>query len=86
MGVSALSGGVNAFSAPPGVPKDTPFWWRDPASGQQILVMWHPGGYGGLHKKVYIADKHSCIHHKGFDELLCVSWRDDNQGGWVVDE
>ena len=42
-GVRAVSVGVNGGSAPPGVPKNTPFWWRDEASGKQLLAFWHPG-------------------------------------------
>lgn len=43
-GIKAISVGVNAGSAPPGVPKYTPFIWRDEPSGTQILAFWHPGG------------------------------------------
>lgn len=46
-GVHALSVGVNGVSAPPGVPKNTPFWWRDEPSGEQLLAFWHPGRAGG---------------------------------------
>ena len=42
-GVIALSVGVNGGSAPPDVPLNQPFIWRDPPSGAQILAMWHPG-------------------------------------------
>lgn len=42
-GVEAVSVGVNAGSAPPGVPPFTPFLWRDEESGQQLLAFWHPG-------------------------------------------
>jgi hypothetical protein len=42
-GVLGITGGVNAFSAPPGVPKNTPFVWRDEQSGTKLLAMWHPG-------------------------------------------
>lgn len=40
--------GVNGGSAPPAVPKNTPFIWRDLPSGKQLLAMWHPGGYSGF--------------------------------------
>eukprot|EP00887_Chlorella_sp_A99_P001854 scaffold19.g1854.t1 len=46
-GVRALSVGVNAGSAPPAVPFNAPFWWRDEPSGAQLLAFWHPGGYSG---------------------------------------
>lgn len=39
--------GVNGGSAPPAVPHNRPFWWRDAASGKQLLAFWHPGGYSG---------------------------------------
>ena len=42
-GVKALSVGVNSGSAPPGVPHNRPFIWRDPPTGAQIIAMWHPG-------------------------------------------
>ena len=42
-GVQAFTIGVNGGSAPPGVPKNTPFWWRDEASGKQLLGVLHPG-------------------------------------------
>lgn len=46
-GIKAISVGVNAGSAPPGVPWFTPFLWRDEASGTQILAFWHPGAVQG---------------------------------------
>lgn len=46
-GVRALTVGVNGFSAPPGVPKRTPFIWWDEESGSQIIAMWHEGAAGG---------------------------------------
>lgn len=42
-GVQGFTGGVNGFSAPPGVPKNTPFVWRDEESDTELLAMWHPG-------------------------------------------
>lgn len=44
-GVKALSVGVNAGSAPPGVPKSTPFIWTDPQSGEELVAMWHEGAW-----------------------------------------
>ena len=43
-GVRAISVGVNGGSAPPAVPLNAPFLWRDTASGTQLLAFWHPGG------------------------------------------
>lgn len=47
LGVKALTVGVNGVSAPPAVPFNTPFWWRDGPSGAQLLSFWHPGEWGG---------------------------------------
>eukprot|EP00775_Hariotina_reticulata_P003530 gene3530-3799_t len=79
-GIKAVTGGVNGFSAPPGVPKTTPFIWRDEESGQQLFAMWHPGGYAGHVKDVHIDSWKDCITAEGFDHVLCASWRDDNAG------
>ena len=38
-----LSIGVNGGSAPPAVPWNQPFLWRDEGTGSQIIAMWHPG-------------------------------------------
>lgn len=38
-----MSVGVNGGSAPPGVPKNTPFVWHDTLSDAQLLAFWHPG-------------------------------------------
>ena len=42
-GVRAVTIGVNGGSAPPGVPKNSPFIWRDEASGAELLTVLHPG-------------------------------------------
>lgn len=42
-GVRAVTIGVNGGSAPPGVPKNTPFIWRDEASGTELVTVLHPG-------------------------------------------
>ncbi len=42
-GVQAITIGVNGGSAPPGVPKNTPFIWRDKPSGKEIITAVHPG-------------------------------------------
>lgn len=47
-GVQAISVGVNSGSAPPDVPHNTPFIWRDEPSGTSLLAFWHPGGYSGV--------------------------------------
>ena len=42
-GVQAITIGVNGGSAPPGVPKNTPFLWRDKPSGREMVTVVHPG-------------------------------------------
>ena len=42
-GVRAVTIGVNGGSAPPGVPKNSPFIWRDEASGAELFTVLHPG-------------------------------------------
>ena len=44
-GVQAITVGVNGASMPPAVPNI--FRWKDPISNEEVLAMWHPGGYGG---------------------------------------
>lgn len=85
-GVRALSVGVNAGSAPPGVPLDTPFIWRDMASNASLLAMWHAGGYGGTCRdaasgvEVVIGCRQDCVAVPGLAHVMCYSWRADNQG------
>jgi|EP01047_Picozoa_sp_COSAG01_P005438 hypothetical protein len=44
-GVLAFSEGCNAQIQPPSTPSSI-FNWSDPASGQSVLMMLHPRGYG----------------------------------------
>lgn len=57
-GVRALTVGVNAATAPPGVPKTTPFIWRDNPSGAELLAMWHPGTHHARHAPL----NNTCMH------------------------
>ena len=43
-GIKAVSVGMNGVCPPPNVPKA--FVWRDPPSGESILALFHPHGYG----------------------------------------
>ena len=43
-GIQAVTVGTNGGCAPPAVPHNTPFRWRDEQSGTELLSMWHPGG------------------------------------------
>lgn len=42
-GVKGISVGVNGASAPPRVPHNRPFFWKDPGSKEQLIALWHPG-------------------------------------------
>ncbi|KAL4420038.1 hypothetical protein ABPG77_001288 [Micractinium sp. CCAP 211/92] len=75
-GVRALTVGVNGVSAPPAVPFNTPFWWRDEPSGTQLLSFWHPGGYSGDP----VDRRDQCVHAPGHRTRLCLSWTHDNSG------
>ncbi|KAL6758170.1 hypothetical protein V8C86DRAFT_1553898 [Haematococcus lacustris] len=81
-GVRLVSVGVNAATAPPAVPPVTPFIWREPGSGQEVVAMWHPGGYGGYVSASDLAadDLRDCVTAPDWDTALCVSWRNDNMG------
>ncbi|KAK9821791.1 hypothetical protein WJX81_004092 [Elliptochloris bilobata] len=77
-GVRAISIGVNQASAPPGVPKNTPFIWRDERTSTSLIGMLHPGGYSGLP----VDDgTHECVLAPGFYHVLCCAWNaGDNSG------
>jgi hypothetical protein len=87
-GIRAISVGVNAGSAPPGVPKNQPFIWRDQPSGAQVIAFWHPFGYGGHvqrnGKTLQLTPAEDCVKTPqkadGTREILCFSWRGDNAG------
>ena len=89
-GVSAISVGSNSRCLPPNVP--LAFRWMDrgrapPASllshgghgpsGEELLVLWHPYGYGGAesapHSRAY-------TRLPGHDEVIYYAWGGDNQG------
>lgn len=81
-GVKGLSVGVNSGSAPPGVPKSTPFLWRDDASNTSIIAFWHPGGYSGSP----VDHRTECVTAPGLEHVLCAAWRSDNEGPHSMDE
>ena len=64
-GVDALTVGCNGAGAPPGVPKDQPFLWRDEGSGTQIIAMWH----AGLHLPQELVQLLKGIFHSGTQAL-----------------
>ena len=69
--VSLVSVGVNGASMYPRVPKM--FNWRDPVSGEAVLAMWHPRGYGGF-------SAGEAVTAPGFGEALVTDWIGDNAG------
>jgi hypothetical protein len=81
-GVAALSVGVNSGSAPPGVPKFTPFWWKDEQSDTALLAFWRPGGYSGEP----VDPGNECVAAPGLDSVLCAAWNGDNGGPHNVDQ
>lgn len=74
--------GVNGASAPPAVPANRPFVWRDEASGTSLLAMWHPGGYSGSP----VDSRDQCVQAEGLPHALCFAWRGDNVGPPGVQE
>ena len=73
-GVKAITVGVNTASMPPAVP--TAFVWRDLASGEEILAMWHPHGYGGSSG----VGLDSMVIVPGMQAALAFAIRGDNSG------
>ncbi|ETO34088.1 hypothetical protein RFI_03011 [Reticulomyxa filosa] len=70
--VKAMTIGCNGGSAPPDVPKI--FRWQMPNdNNSEIIMMLHPGGYGGVGYS-------SCIVLNNFTDALCFAIRGDNQG------
>lgn len=65
-GILAISVGVNQDSAPPGVPFNTPFIWRDPGTGESLIACWHPGGYSGYNWGLDMDSKSDCVSLPGF--------------------
>lgn len=74
-GVAALSIGCNGASAPPGLPQA--FVWADKQSGESIVGMLHPGGYGGT----TVAD---AVMVPGWNKALIMAFNGDNAGPQTV--
>ena len=60
MGIKALTMGVNGGSAPPAIPHNTPFRWRDERSGSELLVMQHPGERA---RCLFWRRRRACLQH-----------------------
>ena len=73
-GVQAITVGVNTASMPPAVP--SVFNWKDPVSGESIIAMWHPHGYGGQNGPK-LSDT---VVVPGLNEALAFAIRVDNSG------
>ena len=69
-GVKGLTIGSNGADYPPQVPKL--HVWKDEASGKDIIVAYHPFGYGGYTRS-------DCAEAPN-GVALCTSFRSDNQG------
>ncbi len=91
-GIRAISFGINAGSAPPGVPKNMPFVWRDPTSGTEVIAMVHPGqfwawGWDGGESEVLVGaimkwqSKALSCRNKNQAELC---WAKDSSRGGVA--
>ncbi|EIE25882.1 hypothetical protein COCSUDRAFT_46416 [Coccomyxa subellipsoidea C-169] len=80
-GVKAVTLGVNGGSAPPDVPYNTPFLWRDIQSGTELIAMWHPGGYSGSPVDKGKDPMEGCVTVEGLNHVLCAAWNlGDNSG------
>ena len=79
-GIKAITVGVNTASMPPAVP--SVFVWKDPVSGVDIIGMWHPHGYGGMHGP----SRDSMVVVPGMQEALAFAIRADNSGPPPVSE
>ncbi|CAD7700287.1 unnamed protein product [Ostreobium quekettii] len=73
-GVQALTVGVNKASMPPAV--GPAFVWRDPGTGEEVLAMWHPHGYGNVLKDGI----DSVVAVPGLPVALAFAIRGDNSG------
>jgi hypothetical protein len=76
-GVKCISIGCNGGSASIGAGPISV--WRDTASNTDMLLLYHPGGYGGI-------DPADCVAAPGTGHVLCYAWKEDNQGPHTVDE
>ena len=73
MGVEAITVGVNSASMPPAVPEV--FRWVDSATSEDLIAMWHPGGYGGPPDSLG-----NTVVVPGLTHALAFAIRGDNRG------
>ena len=74
-GVKAISVGVNSASASPKVPDI--FRWKSNDNTQEILVIYHPDGYGGIEPKDCPIINNNVT---SYSDTLATAWRLDNHG------
>ena len=70
-GINAISIGANGRAAPADVPDI--FRWFDQKSNEEIITIYHAGGYGGT-------DIKSCVIIDNFTHALATYWNGDNAG------
>ena len=78
-GVNAITIGSNGANNPPQVPKL--HLWRDEATGGELVVIYHPYGYGGYSKSTCDGPGHCgdcAVAPNGV--ACCTSFRTDNTG------
>ena len=68
-GLEMISVGVNGGSSPPDVPRL--FRWLDPGSGEDIIAMWHPLGYGCNENTCDDLDE--AVYFEGMDSIM-IPW------------
>eukprot|EP00756_Hemistasia_phaeocysticola_P056269 Hpha_TRINITY_DN3234_c0_g1::TRINITY_DN3234_c0_g1_i1::g.186050::m.186050 len=74
--VTTVTVGVNGASMYPRVPKV--FRWHDKVSGEEVIAMWHPRGYGGY-------SVGEAVTVKGWGHALVTVWNGDNGGPYSAD-
>ena len=79
--VVAITVGVNTACMPPAVP--SAFKWVDPVSGQYVIGMWHPHGYGS---QLGTIDATDIVYVSGMSTALAFAIRSDNTGPPSVTE
>jgi hypothetical protein len=75
-GIELISIGVNGGSAPPEVP--AAFRWRDTVSGQDIVVIVHPLGYGCTDTTCNQIEQ--AVYIPGMSSVLIPWWKGDFEG------
>eukprot|EP01084_Bolivina_argentea_P099980 179630_1 len=80
-GIRAISVGVNGASAPPDVPDI--FRWKSLDGTQEVLVIYHPDGYGGIKAKDCPIINNNIT---SYDHTLATFFRLDNHGPQFIEQ